>query len=370
MTIEVAARTRLGDFTLDAAFASPGGLTALFGPSGSGKTSLINVIAGLLRPEWGRVVMGERVLLDTDARIDVPAHKRRISYVFQESRLFPHLSVRQNLLYGRWFAPRPGRAGSLDEVVELLGLGPLLGRGSAKLSGGEKQRVAIGRALLASPKLLLMDEPLASLDEARKDEVLPYLERLRDRSQVPILYVSHAMAEVARLATRIVVMEAGRVAAAGQAADILGRVDLLPLARGPEAGAIIAGVIETHDDTFGLTTLTTPAGPLRVPLIGLAPGTPVRVRILARNVMLALAAPEDVSALNVLPGRVAEIGASGGPMVEIAIDCGGARLIARLTRYSAVRLKLAPGVPVFAVIKSITLDHEAIGSAPGSAIEG
>jgi molybdate transport system ATP-binding protein len=367
MSIEVAARTRLGAFTLDAAFLSEGGLTALFGPSGSGKTSLINVIAGLLKPAWGRVVVEGRVLLDTEARIDVASHKRRIGYVFQESRLFPHLSVRQNMLYGRWFAPRFDRTGSFDEVVDLLGLEPLLARGTAKLSGGEQQRVAIGRALLASPRLLLMDEPLASLDAARKDEVLPYLERLRDRAGVPILYVSHALAEVARLATRIVVMEEGRVVAEGRAAKILGRVDLMPLARGPEAGAIIDGVVEVHDEVFGLTTLASRAGRLRVPRIGLAPGATVRVRIQARDVMLALAQPKALSALNVLAGKVIEIGAGDGPMVEIAIDCGGARLVARLTRYSAAKLKLQPGAQVFAVIKSVTLDARAIGTAPEQA---
>src|SRR3954467_3345664 len=215
--IEIAVHHRLGAFALDAAFASEGGLTALFGRSGSGKTSLVNIIAGLIRPERGRVVVNRETLTDTERGLFVPPKKRRVGYVFQEGRLFPHMTVRQNLLYGRWFAPRKiresGRPGEIDHVIELLGIGGLLGRRPANLSGGEKQRVAIGRALLARPRLLVMDEPLAALDEARKAEILPYIERLRDTAGVPIVYVSHAIAEVARLATTLVVLSEGQVAA-------------------------------------------------------------------------------------------------------------------------------------------------------------
>lgn len=212
MSLEVKALTRLGDFTLDAEFATDGKITAIFGPSGAGKTSLINVIAGLIEPESGRVAVDGTALLDTERGIDIAAHKRRIGYVFQESRLFPHLTVRQNLLYGRWFAPRELRQASFEEVTDLLNLGPLLHRGTRQLSGGEKQRAAIGRALLAAPRLLLLDEPLSSLDEARKQEVMPFLERLRDHARMPIIYVSHSVAEVERLANTIVFMDAGRVA--------------------------------------------------------------------------------------------------------------------------------------------------------------
>ena len=224
MSLEVSARTRLGSFELDASFATDGRLTSIFGPSGAGKTSLINVISGLLRPERGRVVIDGAVLFDSGAGIDVPAHRRRVGYVFQESRLFPHLSVRGNLLYGRYFAPAESRTTSFEDVVELLGLEQLLERGTAELSGGERQRVAIGRALLASPRLLLLDEPLSSLDEARKREVMPYLERLRDQARVPIVYVSHALSEVARLATTIVLMSEGRVVGVGPAAEVLPQV--------------------------------------------------------------------------------------------------------------------------------------------------
>ena len=216
--LSVAVEHYFGSFRLDAAFDSTGGLTALFGRSGAGKTSLINAIAGLLRPDRGRISLDDEVLIDTERGIFVPARRRRIGYVFQEGRLFPHMNVRQNLLYGRWFAPRGGGAAEIEQIVDLLGIAPLLQRRPANLSGGEKQRVAIGRALLARPRLLVMDEPLASLDEARKTEVLPYIERLRDAAGVPIVYVSHQVAEVARLATTMVVLSEGRVAAVGPTA--------------------------------------------------------------------------------------------------------------------------------------------------------
>ncbi|MFT4162075.1 molybdenum ABC transporter ATP-binding protein, partial [Shinella sp.] len=222
MSLVVEARHRLGDFTLDAAFTSDGGVTALFGRSGSGKTSLIRIIAGLTRPAEGVVRLGDDVLVDTARGIFVPPHRRRFGYVFQEARLFPHLTVRQNLNYGRWFSPKGTRPESPDRIVGLLGIGDLLDRQPANLSGGEKQRVAIGRALLAAPRLLLMDEPLAALDEERKAEILPYLERLRDEAGVPIVYVSHSVAEVARLADRVVLMVDGRVEAVGPASDVLG----------------------------------------------------------------------------------------------------------------------------------------------------
>ena len=224
MTIEVSAETRLGSFKLDAHFVSDGRLTAIFGRSGAGKTTLINIIAGLLHPERGRVAVDGSLLLDTEKDVDIPTSRRRIGYVFQESRLFPHLSVRHNLLYGQWFTPRARRYAAFEEVVELLDLGDLLGRGPPQLSGGEKQRVSIGRALLASPRLLLMDEPLSHLDDARKQEVMPYLERLRDQASVPSIYVSHSVAEVARLATSVVLIADGRVAASGPASSMIAKI--------------------------------------------------------------------------------------------------------------------------------------------------
>jgi molybdate transport system ATP-binding protein len=213
MSVEVVAHTRLGDFAVDADFTSDSRVTAVFGPSGAGKTSVLNVIAGLLRPQRGRVVVDGTILVDTKAGIFLPAYRRRIGYVFQESRLFPNLSVRGNLLYGRFFAAPSDRYALVDEVIELLDLGALLNRGVQALSGGERQRVAIGRALLASPRLLLLDEPLASLDEKRKQEVMPFLERLRDQARVPMVYVSHVLSEIQRLSGRVVSMSDGKVQA-------------------------------------------------------------------------------------------------------------------------------------------------------------
>jgi molybdate transport system ATP-binding protein len=218
MALDIDVTHQLGAFQLSVRFTAADGVIALFGPSGSGKTSVINIIAGLIEPQHGRVAIDDTVLVDRARGIFVKPRRRRIGYVFQDGRLFPHLTVRQNLLYGRFFAPKTERFGSLAEVVELLGLGALLARRPALLSGGEKQRVAIGRALLACPRLLLMDEPLASLDEQRRSEVLPYIERLRDEVRVPIVYVSHSREEVGRIASTIVRLEAGRVASVTSAA--------------------------------------------------------------------------------------------------------------------------------------------------------
>jgi len=326
--LEVMVRHRLADFALDANFASDGGLTALFGRSGSGKTSLINAIAGLIRPDHARIVVGDEVLTDTDRHIFVPRHRRRTAYIFQEGRLFPHLTVRQNLLYGRWFTRPLQRRGDFTQVVDMLGIGHLLRRRPALLSGGEKQRVAIGRALLASPRLMLMDEPLASLDEDRKAEILPYIERLRDETRLPIVYVSHSIAEVARLASTLVILSEGRIAAAGPAAEVMTRLDLSPLTGRPETGAIIETRIVDHDLAFGLTRLRAAAGELRVPCLELPLGSKVRVRIRARDVMIAVREPTGLSALNVLPGVITEIGPSDGPIAELRLDCSGDALIA------------------------------------------
>jgi molybdate transport system ATP-binding protein len=363
--LEVAIEHHLGEFRLAVEFHTAGGLTALFGRSGAGKTSVVNAIAGLIRPERGRIVIDGAVLTDTAQRVFVPAHRRRVGYVFQEGRLFPHLTVRHNLLYGRRFALGPKSAAEVDQVVDLLGIGQLLTRRPANLSGGEKQRVAIGRALLAQPRLLVMDEPLASLDEGRKAEIMPYIERLRDETKIPIVYVSHSIPEVARLANTLVVLSEGTVAAIGAPAEIMGRLDLFPLTGRAEAGAILNTVVAGDDARFGLTVLRAAAGELRVPRLDLSAGAALRVRIRARDVMIALAPPEGLSALNVLPGTIAELGRGDGPIVEIRLDCAGEPLIARLTRRSVETLGLAPGRRVYAVIKSIAFDHHAFaGAAP------
>ena len=361
MSLDVDVEHRLGAFKLSARFRAESGLTALFGRSGAGKTSLVNLIAGLLRPDRGRIAVDGEVLADVEQRVFVPPHRRRIGYVFQEARLLPHFSVRQNLLYGAWFTPRGERTSSFEHVIELLGLEALLDRRPAGLSGGEKQRVALGRALLVSPRLLLMDEPLASLDAPRKDEILPYIERLRDEVRIPIVYVSHSVPEVARLATTMVLLSDGRVEAVGPVSSIMSRLDLFPLTGRYEAGAVIEGRVAAHDDAARLTILRSPAGPLRVPRIDAAIDTPVRVRIRARDVMVAVQRPEGLSALNILEGRVAEIAPSGGPIVELRLDCGGAMLLARITRHSVQALGLAPGKPAYAVIKSIAFDRRSLG---------
>jgi molybdate transport system ATP-binding protein len=366
--LSVSITHRLGGFMLDTAFETEAGLTALFGRSGAGKTSLVNAIAGLYRPDRGRIAVDDTILTDTASGIFVPPHRRRVGYVFQEGRLFPHLNVRQNLIYGRWFAPKTRSGGEFDQVVGLLGIAHLLSRRPANLSGGEKQRVAIGRALLARPRILVMDEPLASLDEGRRGEILPYIERLRDEALVPIVYVSHSIAEVARLATTLVVLSEGKVAAIGPTAQVMGRIDLFPLTGRAEAGAILATRVLGHDAAFGLTTLKAAAGELRVPHLDLPIGAALRVRIRARDVMIALAPPEHLSALNVLPGIVAEVGAGSGPIVQMRLDCAGESLVVRLTRRSVETLGLIPGLKVHAVIKSIAFDQHAFaGATPGTA---
>jgi molybdate transport system ATP-binding protein len=350
---------RRRDFTLETSFAAGPGLTALFGRSGSGKTTLIDLIAGLARPDRGRIVAAGRVLVDTQARVFLPPHRRRIGVVFQDARLFPHLSVRQNLAYGRVFTRLTHDPAEFSAVTGMLGIAPLLDRRPAGLSGGERQRVAIGRALLARPQLLLMDEPLAALDEARKAEILPYIERLRDEAGVPIVYVSHSVAEVARLAGTIVVLDAGRVAASGPAETILRRADLIPVHGEP--GALLAMTVEGVDPDSGLTCLMGQAGRLLVPDLARPRGTAVRVRIPARDVLVALGMPQGLSARNALPGRIATLHPAGrGVLAEI--DCHGAILTARLTEAAVRDLALAPGREVVAVIKSAAIDPAGFGT--------
>ena len=357
MSLEVAIAHRLGAFDLEADFRSEGGLTALFGPSGSGKTTVVNVIAGLVRPDRGRIEVDGEVLVDTARGVFVPTHRRRLGYVFQEPRLFPHLTVRQNLLYGRWFRTSIERRTPLEQVVDVLGIAPLLRRRPIGLSGGEKQRVAIGRAWLASPRLLLMDEPLSSLDAARKDEILPYIERLRDESRIPIVYVSHAVAEVARLATQVVLMEDGRVSSVGTVDEVLSRTDALPPSARDEASAIVEALVAGHDDVAGLTTLHCRAGTLRLPRVDLPLGARVRVRIPARDVLVAVSPPEGLSARNVMPAIVREVGAGDSPTVDVRLDAHGDTLIARITRHTVLALGIKPGRHVFAVIKAVAFDH-------------
>jgi molybdate transport system ATP-binding protein len=359
MTLSVAVRQAFGGFTLDAAFEAPKGITVLFGRSGSGKTTVVNAVAGLLKPQAGRIAVDGHVLLDTTTRVFLPPHRRRVGYVFQEGRLFPHLSVRQNLSYGRWFAPKGSQRDEFGRVVEMLGIGPLLDRRPGALSGGEKQRVAIGRALLSAPEIILADEPLAALDEARKAEILPYFERLRDEVAVPILYVSHSAAEVARLATTVVALEAGRVTRAGPAAEVLGDPAVTPLGA-REAGAILETRVAAHHDD-GLTELLAGSDRLFLPRLPQEVGAPVRVRIAAHDVMLSVPRPVGLSALNILPATVAEIRTGEGPGAIVSLDTSAGRLLARITRRSVASLGLVPGTACHAVIKTVAVAPENVG---------
>ncbi|KTR07420.1 molybdenum ABC transporter ATP-binding protein [Aureimonas ureilytica] len=353
MSLDVSVRQRLGAFQLDIAFRAEGGLTALFGRSGSGKTSLVNLVSGLTRPDEGRIAMGDRVLADTKTGLFVPAHRRRIGYVFQDARLFPHLTVRQNLVFGRWFAPRAERSADFDGVVDLLGLSSLLARRPQRLSGGEKQRVAIGRALLANPRLLLMDEPLAALDEARKAEIIPYIERLGDEAGVPILYVSHSVSEVRRLASHLVVLANGRVVANGPAAGVMDRLDLFPLAADQEPGRELDAEVVSHDPSYGLTTVALAGARFHLPTVAAPIGSPLRLRIRARDVMIATRAPEGISALNVARGRIVSVRPDGPSGMDLLLDCAGDEILARITRRSFDELGLHPGTKVYAVVKAV-----------------
>jgi len=355
MSLSVDIRLSHGDFTLEVAqeFA-PSGLTALFGQSGSGKSTLLRIIAGLETRGEGRVAMGHEVW--QDGRNRMAPERRGVGFVFQDTRLFPHLSVRGNLVYALQRAK--GLAGpGMEEVLAALDLVPLLARRPSGLSGGERQRVAIGRALLTAPKIMLMDEPLASLDEPRKAEILPYIERLRDETGVPIIYVSHSVAEVARLATDVVLLAAGKVAASGPTAEIMQRLDLLPDDEIGEGGSLLDMKVERHDERFGMTVLSSAAGEIHVLRIDAPQGAPVRLRIRARDVMIATQPPHGLSALNVLAGRIAGMTSDGGPLVDIKVDCNGEPVLARLTRQSTHALDLSLGQDVYAVVKTVSFDR-------------
>lgn len=361
MSLSVDIAHPFASFTLRVAFEAPGGITALFGQSGTGKTTVVNAVAGLLRPRAGRISLAGEVLFDADKGICLPQHKRRLGYVFQDGRLFPHMSVRQNLSYGLRFAPRDARGPGLDEVSDLLGITALLERRPGALSGGEKQRVAIGRALLSRPRMLLMDEPLAALDSARKEEILPYLERLRDHTEMPLLYVSHSVSEVARLATSVVVLEDGHVARFGSAEQVLSDPDMVRQIGLREAGAVLPATLRQHHDD-GLSELSVSGGRLLLPQLDTAIGTTTRVRILARDVMIARHKPSGISALNILPAEILALRGGTGPGVIVQLQCGQDRLLARITRRSADALELVPGLGVYAVIKSVSIARTDIGT--------
>ena len=361
--LEVDIAARRGAFAVHAAFASDASIVALFGRSGAGKSTMVNAIAGILRPERGRIAVGGRVLFDSAAGIDVPPERRRVGYVFQDALLFPHLSVRANLAFGESLTPAAERFVHHDRVLELLGLRSLLERGTRDLSGGEKQRVAIGRALLTSPRILLMDEPLASLDAPRKAEILQYVELLRDELRLPIVYVSHAIEEVTRLADHLVLVSDGRTVAQGPATQVLARPELRPLTGRYEAGAVIDTRVARHDEVFGLTVLAFADGELLLPNVDALIGEPVRARIRARDVSIAIERPRGLSVQNVLESTIVDLSEEFGAIVDVELRVGSTPLTARITRKAAIELGLAPGKRVYALVKAVSIDRRSVGFA-------
>lgn len=359
MSLNVDIRHSFEGFALDVAFEAGPGITALFGRSGAGKTTVINAVAGLLKPDQGDVRFGDDALCVTETGVFRPPQDRHFGYVFQDARLFPHLSVRDNLLFGARYAGTMRI--TLDEVVDLLGLEALLERAPTKLSGGEKQRVALGRALLSQPRMLLMDEPLASLDGPRKQEILPYLERLRDGPlALPILYVSHAVDEIARLADRLILLQDGTVRAQGPLFDVMADPAAVPLLGVREAGAVIEAEVTGHADD-GLSTLALSAGTLELPGVQAAVGSRVRLRVLAQDVILSLDRPDGLSSVNVLPVKVMAVHPGDGPGAAIALQTGADRLLARVTARAVREMKLVEGMQCFAILKATTVAPGSIG---------
>ncbi|QGM96795.1 molybdenum ABC transporter ATP-binding protein [Methylocystis parvus] len=358
--IDVDVKLKVGDFSLDVAFKNENGVTALFGQSGSGKSVTLGVIAGLMRPDSGHVRLDGEPLVDVEAGIFIPVSRRRIGLVFQDANLFPHLSVKQNLLYGRWFAPRDARRIDFDAVVDTLGVGALLSRPPTRLSGGERQRVAIGRALLSCPKLLLFDEPLAALDMRRKLEILPLIERVRDDFKIPIVYVSHAVEEVARLAPCVVMIEAGRVKFVGDPATAFSRLGIMPTQDRFDVSSVLEAQIEDRPSFHGLVALRHPAGTIWAPGPVGPPGGVARVIVRATDVVLSLVEPKDISTRSILSGKVASIDFDGRlAIVEIAL-AEKSYLLATITRGAMEDLSLKPGSTVYALFKSAALDERSI----------
>jgi molybdate transport system ATP-binding protein len=352
---------RLGDFALDvAAEIDTGRVTAIFGPSGSGKSTLLRTLAGLERGATGRLSLGREVWLDSARGLDVPAHRRPVGYMFQEARLFPHLSGLGNLRYAARRARRERQAVTFDEVVEALDLEPLLARRMSGLSGGERQRLALGRTLLAQPRLLLLDEPMSALDASRKMEILPYLEALHPRFGIPTLYVSHSVDEVALLADRILVLAKGRVTAQGRTSEILEHLDLGPLADRRGVASVVAARVVRHDPEYHLTWLDLAGQTVVVPKREhFDEGEEACLVVRARDVSLATRRPEGVSIQNVLAGHVCEVRElEGSAFAEVLVELGTHRLRARITRLSLHDLELAVGSPVFALLKSVSLSRQ------------
>jgi molybdate transport system ATP-binding protein len=359
MSLSVRIKHHCPNCSLDAAFEAPMGVTGLIGPSGSGKSTIINAIAGLLRPDESRIVLGKGALSDTTSGAWRPPRDRAVGYVFQDHRQFPHMNVAKNLDYGRWARGRPRDAARHDQVVELLGLGGLLDRRTAALSGGEKARVGIARALLSGPRLLLMDEPLAALDGDRKGEILPYLERIRDEAEIPIVYVSHALDEVIRLATTLVLMRDGKVIQSGPAEDILCNPASATTLGSAAIGALLPARL-TGKSADGLSELSVSGGKLWVPQIEATTERLLRIRVPANDVLLSRERPTGLSALNILPATVARITEGLGPDKLVQLRVGNDFVLAQVTNRSANALELSEGATCFAILKSVAVSQNDI----------
>jgi molybdate transport system ATP-binding protein len=361
--IEIDIQQQLGAFHLAVRFAAEAPIVGLFGRSGSGKSSVINAVAGITTPLSGAIRINGVSLFDASKGVDLPPEKRRTGYVFQDSLLFPHMDVQSNLLYGQRLRAPAERFIEEHRVIELLGLGALLRRKPTALSGGEKQRVAIGRALLAQPRILLMDEPLAALDVPRKTEILDYIERLRDELNIPIVYVSHSVTEITRLADTVVVLSDGKCLAVGDVDEVMGRPELRPATGRYEAGSVLDTHVAAHDAEDQLTTLAFDGGKLFVPHLDATVGERVRARVRARDVSLSIGKPAEISMLNVLFAKVTTISEETGPIVDVQLAVGGATLVARITRRSYQQLGIRTGQELYALVKAVSFDQRSVGYA-------
>ena len=355
--LQVNVEHRLGAFHVKAQFECGGGVSALFGRSGSGKTSLINMIAGLMKPESGSIRFNGETLFDAKRGIHVAPGARQFGYVFQEGRLFPHLNVQQNLEYALWFQKRKVQSSHQNTLIELLDLGLLLKRRVGHLSGGERQQVALGRALMAQPRLLLLDEPLAALDEPKRLEILRYLQTLRKEMKLPMIYVSHAVDEVLRLADQVVLISAGQVLASGEVEAVMGGALTGLGEKVFEGGAVIQGVVQAIDPSDGLATVTFDGGQLTLVGHNFCVADTLRVRIRAREVALSLTQPENVSIQNILQGRIERLEHQGQTHVLVSVAVGTVLIRSRITVRAMRQLQLQSGMTVFALIKAVSLDR-------------
>ena len=362
ITLSLEIKLELGDFSLSVAEdILLSGVTTLFGASGSGKTTLLRIIAGLEKRARGKVTLGETHWQHDETKIFLPSHKRNVGYVFQENRLFNHLSVEENLrfAYRRSTAKNQIR---FDDVVDALDLGALLLRAPHSLSGGEQQLASIGRALLSGPDLMLMDEPLSALDTQRKAEIMPYIEQLPSNFSIPVLYVTHNLEEVTRLASDMLLLGDGQIAGQGKVAEILERIDLWPFTGRLEAGTVLNAEVKKHLSDWGMTVLDVADHELRIPAINVAPGTPVRLRVQARDVALATERPQGLSIQNILPAQVLSIDVEEGVFAEVLLNIGGPHLRARVTRAAVDDLNLIKGRKVYALIKSVVFEGQLLAN--------